>query len=78
MDFKRLSEVFFLLENIIMKEIFNPYLSNDDKDILFEMQKMEEIDATISANAKLFKLSANATALCRQVSTATESVQPSC
>lgn len=39
MDFKRLSEVFFLLENIIMKEIFNPYLSNDDKDILFEIQK---------------------------------------
>ena len=77
MDFNRLSEVFFLLENIIMKEIFNPYLSNDDKDILFEMQKMEEIDATLSANVKLFKLS-DATALCRQTSTATESVQPSC
>lgn len=78
MDFKRLSEVFFLLENINMKEIFNPYLSSDDKDILFEMQKLEEIDATLSANGKLFNLSANAAALCRQVSTATESVQPSC
>ena len=68
----------FLCQNLTMKEIFNPYVSNDDKDILFEMQKLEEIDATLSANVKLFNLSANAAALCRQVSTATESVQPSC
>lgn len=68
----------FLCQNLTMKEIFNPYVSNDDKDILFEMQKLEEINATLSANVKLFNLSANAAALCRQVSTATESVQPSC
>lgn len=61
-----------------MKEIFNPYVSNDDKDILFEMRLLEEIDATLSTNVKLFNLSANAAALCGQVSTATESVQPSC
>ena len=73
MDFKRLSEVFFLLENIIMKEIFNPYLSNDDKDILFEMQKLEEIDATLSTNGKLF-ISTNATALCGQIGTVAKSI----
>lgn len=73
MDFKRLSEVFFLLENIIMKEIFNPYVSNDDKDILFEMRKLEEIDATLSTNGKLF-ISANATALCGQIGTVAKSI----
>lgn len=64
MDFKRLSEVFFLLENIIIKEIFNPYVSNDDKDILFEIRKLEEIDAALSTNGKL-SISANAAAICR-------------
>ena len=73
MDFKRLSEVFFLLENIIMKEIFNPYLSNDDKDILFEMQLLEEIDATLSTNGKLF-ISTNATAICGQIGTVAKSI----
>ena len=73
MDFKRLSEVFFLLENIIMKEIFNPYLSNDDKDILFEMRKLEEIDATLSTNGKL-SISTDATAICGQIGTVAKSI----
>ena len=73
MDFKRLSEVFFLLENINMKEIFNPYVSNDDKDILFEMRKLEEIDATLSTNGKL-SISTNATALCGQIGTVAKSI----
>lgn len=73
MDFKRLSEVFFLLENIIMKEIFNPYVLNDDKDILFEMRKLEEIDATLSTNGKLF-ISTNAAAICGQIGTVAKSI----
>lgn len=73
MDFKRLSEVFFLLENIIMKEIFNPYLSNDDKDILFEMRELEEIDATLSTNGKL-SISIDATAICGQIGTVAKSI----
>lgn len=31
-----------------MKNIYNLYLSNDDKDILFEIERMENEDATIS------------------------------
>lgn len=77
MDFKRLSEVFFLLENIIMKEIFNPYVSNDDKDILFEMRKLEEIDATLSTNGKL-SISTDATAICGQIGTVTKSISAGC
>lgn len=73
MDFKRLSEVFFLLENIIMKEIFNPYVSNDDKDILFEMRKLEEVDATLSTNGKL-SVPANAAAICGQIGTVAKSI----
>ena len=30
-----------------MKNIYNLYLSNDDKDILFEIERMEKEDATI-------------------------------
>ena len=60
-----------------MKDIFNPYLSNDEKDILCEMQRLEEIDATISAYAELFELSTNATALCGQTNAVTEPVQSS-
>lgn len=73
MDFKRLSEVFFLLENISMKEIFNPYVSNDDKDILFEMRELEEIDATLSTNGKL-SISIDATAICGQIGTVAKSI----
>ena len=64
----------FLWENKTMKEIFNPYLSNDEKDILCEIQRLEEVDATISAYAKLFELSTNATALCGQTNTVAEPV----
>lgn len=42
-----------------MKNIFNPYLSNDEKDILWEIMRLEENDATISTYAELFALSAN-------------------
>lgn len=60
-----------------MKDIFNPYLSNDEKDILCEMQRLEELDATISDYSELFKLSANATALPGQIVTVAESVSAS-
>ena len=63
----------FLCQNLTMKEIFNPYLSNDDKDILFEMQLLEEIDATLSTNGKL-SISTNATAICGQIGTVTKSI----
>ena len=63
----------FLCQNLTMKEIFNPYLSNDDKDILFEMQLLEEIDATLSTNGKL-SISTNATAICRQIGTIAKSI----
>ena len=40
-----------------MKDIiFNPYLSNDDKDILWEIKRLEEEDATIPDNTELCKL----------------------
>ena len=57
-----------------MKNIFNPYLSNDEKDILWEIQRMEELDATLSDYSELFKLSTNATAVCGQINAITESV----
>ena len=36
-----------------MKNIYNLYLSNDDKDILFELERMENEDATIPNSAEL-------------------------
>lgn len=45
----------FLCKNITMKDIFNLYLSNDEKDILWEMKRLEEEDAAISNNAELSK-----------------------
>ena len=60
-----------------MKEIFNPYLSNDEKDILWEIMRLEELDATISAYAELFELSTNATALCGQTNAVAKSVSAS-
>lgn len=57
-----------------MKNIFNPYLSNDEKDILWEIHRLEELDATISAYDELFELSTNATAVCGQINAVTESV----
>lgn len=63
----------FLCQNLTMKEIFNPYLSNDDKDILFEMRELEEIDATLSTNGKL-SISGNAAAICGQIGTVAKSI----
>ena len=57
-----------------MKNIFNPYLSNDEKDVLWEIQRLEELNATVSAYAKLFELSTNATAVCGQINAVAESV----
>ena len=54
-----------------MKTIFNPYLSNDEKDILVEIMRLEEIDAELSLYAELFKLS-NADTLPRQIVAITE------
>lgn len=68
----------FLCQNITMKDIFNPYLSNDEKDILCEMQRLEEKDATLSAYAELFELSTNATALCGQTNAVAEPISADC
>lgn len=38
-----------------MKDIFNLYLSNDDKDILWEIKRLEEEDATIPNSTELWK-----------------------
>ena len=59
-----------------MKDIFNPYLSNDEKDILWELERLENENELLT-NAEL-RLSANATAICGQISTVAEPVQPSC
>ena len=75
--FDELSEVLFLCKNITMKNIFNLYLSNDEKDILWEIMRLEEQDA-ISTNAELRKLSTNATAISGQIGTATEPISASC
>lgn len=74
--FDELSEVLFLCQNITMKNIFNLYLSNDEKDILWEIMRLEEKDA-ISTNADLRKLSTNATAIPGQINTITKSVSAS-
>ena len=76
-DFFGLLGVYFLCQNLSMKDIFNPYLSNDEKDILCEMQRLEELDATISDYSELFKLSATSTALPGQIVTVAESVSTS-
>ena len=78
MDFIGLSEVYFLWENITMKDIFNPYLSNDKKDILCEMQRLEEVDATLSHYSELFQLSTNATALCGQTNAVAKPISADC
>ena len=75
--FDELSEVLFLCQNITMKNIFNLYLSNDEKDILWEIMRLEEQDA-ISTNAELRKLSTNATAIPGQIGTITEPISASC
>ena len=67
----------FLCQNITMKNIFNLYLPNDEKDILWEIMRLEEEDA-VSTNAELRKLSTNATAIPGQIGTATEPVSANC
>lgn len=53
--FDELSRVLFLCKNITMKDIFNLYLSNDEKDILWEIKRLEEEDATIPNSTELWK-----------------------
>ena len=57
----------FLCQNLTMEDILhtilNPYVSISEKDILWEIMRLEEEDE-LSANAELRKLSADATALC--------------
>ena len=74
--FDELSEVLFLCQNIAMNNIFNLYLSNDEKDILWEIMRLEEQDA-ISTNADLRKLSTNATAIPGQINAIAKSVPAS-
>ena len=66
--FDELSEVLFLCQNLTMEDILhvilNPYVSISEKDILWEIMKLEEEDE-LSANTELRTISTNATALCR-------------
>ena len=75
--FDELSEVLFLCQNITMKNIFNLYLSSDEKDILWEIMRLEEQDA-ISTNADLRKLSTNAAAISGQIGTIAEPISTNC
>lgn len=65
--FNELLKVLFLCKNLTMEnillQIFNPYVSISEKDILWEIMRLEE-ENELSANAELRKLSTNATALC--------------
>jgi hypothetical protein len=65
--FDGLSEVLFLCQNLSMENILhmiiNPYVSITEKDILWEIMRLEEEDE-LSANAELRAISTNATALC--------------
>lgn len=60
-----------------MKNIFNLYLSSDEKDILWEIMRLEEQDA-ISTNADLRKLSTNATAIPGQIGTIAKPISANC
>ena len=55
--------------------IINPYVSVSEKDILWEIMKLEE-ENELSTNAEL-RLSDNATTLCGQTNTVAESVSAS-
>ena len=52
--FDELSQVLFLCKNLSMKSIYDLYLSNDDKDILFEIERLELEYATIPNNSELW------------------------
>ena len=77
--FDELSEVLFLCKNLSMKNILstiiNPYISISEKDILWEIMRLEEQD--VSTNADLRKLSTNATAIPGQIGTITEPISAS-
>lgn len=79
-DFIGLSEVLFLCQNLTMEDILhiilNPYVSVSEKDILWEIMKLEE-ENELSANAELWNLSTNATALCGQTNAVAKSVSAS-
>lgn len=59
-----------------MKDIFNLYLSSDEKDILWEIQRLEDEDE-LSTNAELRELSTNATAVSGQINAVAKSVSAS-
>ena len=71
----------FLCKNLSMKDILhiilNPYVSVSEKDILWEIMRLEEQDA-ISTNADLRKLSTNATAISGQIGTIAEPISTNC
>ena len=60
-----------------MKDIFNPYLSNDEKEILIEIMRLEEVDATLSDYAAIFALSTVTSALPGQINAIAEPVSAS-
>lgn len=70
----------FLCKNLTMEDILhiilNPYVSVSEKDILWEIMKLEEEDE-LSANAELWNLSTNATALSGQINAVAKSVSAS-
>lgn len=70
----------FLCKNLSMEDILhiilNPYVSVSEKDILWEIMKLEE-ENELSANAELWNLSTNATALSGQINAVTKSVSAS-
>jgi hypothetical protein len=70
--FDELSQVLFLCKNLSMKSIYDLYLSNDDKDILFEIERLELEDATISNNSEL-RLHIP-TAISRQIGTVADTI----
>ena len=65
--FNELLEVLFLCKNLSMENILNviinPYVSVTEKDILWEIMRLEE-ENELSTNAELRIIPTNATALC--------------
>lgn len=70
----------FLCKNLTMENILhvilNPYVSISEKDILWEIMRLEE-ENELSTNAELRNLSTNATALPGQINAVAESVSAS-
>ena len=60
----------------ILHIILNPYVSISEKDILWEIMKLEE-ENELSTNAELWTLSTNATALSGQINAVAKSVSTS-